>query len=381
MINKYYDDYRVLQFSDEVVDVLLEDNRYWIGTNTSSFFVAAGGMSNDEGLLNDLKVIDLKYINGIYYHLVDQKLRETVVGVVNYQNRIQKVQIHSAQHLISAYLNNTYKLQTISHHVSTDDNDIEFIGVDTIDVVHMQSMLNRYLLDNLPVTIFYPTVDEALKKADISKLNHQELRVVQIGDLDYNLCGCLHVNSLSEIGSIFIKGYEKTKTGIIVHYLAGSQIIDYFKPRFEVLNQVGKILALDHLHLTKGVEQLLSDNKETHYLLTGQKQKYLSFLADQLILNQSEIILELSDYLIKDGQYMVSYLKNKVPDIAVALVMMLSDNACHVILSGDKMVSLFPFIATQYNLNGGGNQHLAQGGGSYQISIITTIKDLFFAGK
>ena len=127
-MNGFYDDYRLLSFEAEVVDVLEENGKYWIGTATSSFYVEGGGMDKDEGLLNSLPVLDVKFQDRLYYHLVCEKLSGKVRGEVDYENRLKKVQIHTAQHLVSAVLYKNYGMQTLSHHVSVDSAEIVLGG-------------------------------------------------------------------------------------------------------------------------------------------------------------------------------------------------------------------------------------------------------------
>ena len=375
-MNEFYDDYTKLVFHTDVLECLKDDENYWIGTNTTSFFVEGGGMASDRGTLNGYPVRAMKFENNRYYHLVDKPLEGKVEGIVDYKQRLFKVQVHTSQHLISALLGLNYNLETISHHVSSDDNYIEFSGNNNeVDIKTLQDKLNDYLIGDLPVTVSYPSIEEASKYAVAEKLNHEELRVVQIGELDYNLCGCIHVKRLGEIGLIFIKSWEKTKTGGIIHYLAGKQIIEYLNPRLDQLNQATKLLALDHLTITSGIEKLQKENKDLNYRLQGYKQEKLEQLATTILEKKEETVLELEDFEVKDGQFFISYLNNQGFDHKVGLLLKLAQERCHVLISGPDNLETFNHLATKFNLKGGGNSKVAQGGGDYQEGIIVWLNE------
>ena len=370
-MNKYYDDYRATSFTAEVVDIITENANYWVGTSETCFYVEGGGMAKDEGWLNGLPVFDVKYENGKYYHLVNSKLSGLVKGEVDYPPRLKKVQIHSAQHLISALLGKHYNLMTSSHHVSEEGNDVVFRGNNNdVDLEKLQEELNACLLQNLPITVSYPSFEEASKHAAIEKLQHEDLRVVQIGDLDYNLCGCLHVRSLAEIGMIFLKSWQATKEGGTISYLAGQQIIDYFQPRLQQLEQATKLLALDHLAICEGIIKLQQENKKLNYSYSGLKQEKLENLAASYLKETGPLVLEVEGWEVKEGQFFLSYLNGKGFVNEVGLVLKLEGDHCHVLIGSHRAKELFSEVAAKFNLKGGGNEKVAQGGGPYNKEIV-----------
>jgi len=375
-MNKYYDDYRLLTFETEVITCEEEADKYWVVTKESCFFVEGGGMAKDEGTLNALAVHDVKFQDGCYYHLVDEKLAGRVKGEVNFDHRLKKVQIHTAQHLISATLFNKYQLETLSHHVNEDGAEIVFSGINNnVDLSWLEKQVNAYILENLKVSIEYPDFAEASQHASLDKLQHEQLRVVRIGALDYNLCACLHVKALGEIGLIFIMNCETTKNGLIVSYLAGNQINDYFRPRYTQLKQAGKLLALDQLSIAEGIARLQSENKQLNYRYQGLKLEKLEALANSYLQKEGALVIELDNLEVKEGQFFVSYLNEKGFVNEVGLVLKLEGDRCHVLVSGYRAKALFAELATTFNLKGGGNEKTAQGGGDYDKALLTWLKE------
>lgn len=374
-MNVYYDDYQLTSFTDEVVECLANGERFWVATKTSCFYVEGGGMAKDEGTLGGLPVYDVKRGNDLYYHLVDEPLKGKVEGIVDYPNRLRRCQIHDAQHLISAYLFDEYDLMTVSHHVSESDNEIVFAGpVNEIDLPETQKALDKYLLEDLPITISYPSRELLDAHPSFKKLAYDKIRVVQIGEIDFNLCGCLHLKSLREISAVFLKGYEETKEGLIVHYLAGGQINDYLRPRLEVLDKATKLLALDHLDIVSGIERLQAENKNLNYLYQSLKQEKLENLALDLAKETAPLIKELIGLEVKEGQFLVSYLLNQGFSGSIALVLRINEDNCHVLVAGADAKTLFKELSDVFCLKGGGNDRLLQGGGTYKDGMIEWIR-------
>ena len=375
-MNKYYDNYDQLDFRAEICDCLPEGDKFWLVTSESSFFTGGGGQDKDQGLLNGLPVYDVKLQDGRYYHLIDQALTGVAEGKVNYQKRIRNVQVHTAQHLISAWLANHYKLETVSHHVSSDDNDIVFKGENNaVDVAELQEALNEYLRQDLPVNIEYPKAGQLAFPVKAEKLDHEELRVIRIGELDYNFCGCIHVRRLSEIGLIFIKEWEKTKNGGLIRYLAGWQILDYLQPRYNQLNLLTKKLALEHLELAGGVEKLQQDNKDLHYQVGQLRQNNLISLAEKYLDTGNPIFIELSETEVKEGQFLVSYLRNRGFDQPIGLVLKLGGEQMHVLLCAEKAQPYWEKLVAAFNLKGGGSKLTYQGGGQYDPLVLQWLQN------
>ena len=82
---------------------------------------------------------------------------------VNPHMRFLKCQAHTAQHLISALVESIYGVQTVSHHVGTDECYVEFDLRDFNKkmAIELQVTCNGLIRDDLDVTILYPSQKDA----------------------------------------------------------------------------------------------------------------------------------------------------------------------------------------------------------------------------
>ncbi|MEG0470159.1 MAG: DHHA1 domain-containing protein [Longicatena sp.] len=380
MTNKLYDNCFTTELSTKVVKVEEENGCYWHACKDTIFYKEGGGMASDIGMINEHMVLDLKYKDGYLWHLLDVELEGNVFMSVNLHERFRKCQVHTAQHLISAVLGNVYKVNTLAHHTGDDENDIEFDFEEFTDKMafELQVLCNGLIRDDLEVTVQYPTPSEAKRLAIKGDVNRDDVRVVRIGALDYNLCGCLHVPSLRYLQMLYISGFEKTTNGYKVKYLVGDQFLDCVSRRYQVLDEVSRTLAVPHLYVGTGVNRIINENKQLNRDVVVWKQKYYEMFGRELAESDEEVIVQgFDDIDVKSLAAMAQFITNNYKK-AVIFVAKVYDNV-HVVVASNKELSFdsektFKEISEKYRLRGGGNKQLSQGGGIYNEEILTFVK-------
>ena len=380
MMNRLLDDCFLSELTTTIIEVVEENGYYWHALKETIFFVEKGGMSSDVGVINNHEVLALKEEKGKVWHLLDSELEGPVRLSINLHERFRKCQVHTTQHLISALLSNVYKVKTLSHHVTDEENDIEF-DFETFNqkqISELQILCNGLIRDDLAVTVSYPTRAEASQYASAERLNHEDLRVVRIGTLDYNLCGCMHVPSLRYIQLVKILRFEKTPKGYKIFYICGDQLLDCLQRRYEVLDEASQTLALSHLYINTGINKILNEVKNLTRDQVVWKQKYYVCEAKELCeVDDSIIVHEFDDIDVKSltqfAQYCVEHYTK-----AVIFVAKIYDEARIVIARHESMdfdvKKLFATVCDQYQLKGGGSAVLCSGGGAYDENIVNYVK-------
>ncbi len=385
MINKLLDDCFQCELHTAVTDIVAEKSLYWYAFKDTVFFMEKGGMASDIGMINGKNVLGLRIRDGKQWHLMEDKLdvNESVFMSINLHERFRKCQIHTAQHLISALLCNIYKVKTISHHVSDDENDIEFNFDHFTDKMASELMVlcNGLIRDDLEVSIRYPSRSEAALHVSEEQLHHEdELRVVQIGNLDYNLCGCMHVPSLRYLQMVYITGFEKTTRGYKVKYICGDQLLDGVSRRYQVLNEAAQSLAVSHLYLNTGIHRLINENKAGMRDIVLWKQKYFALFATQYAQNDKELLVhEFDDWDVKSMIQLAQYLTSQCQKSCVLLAKIYDKS--HVVVAKAKdqtgdCLEVFHDLADRFDLQGGGNASMAQGGGAYSEALAQYVKSI-----
>lgn len=384
MINKLLDNCFQTECNTIVTDVEEDNGLYWHAFKETIFFMEKGGMASDIGVINGLPVLEMRVKNGKQWHLLDQQLNvgDNAFMGINLHERFRKCQVHTTQHLISALLCNIYKVHTISHHVSDDENEIEFDFENFTDKMASELMVlcNGLIRDDLEVNIQYPSRSEAARHVSEDKLNHDDLRVVRIGNLDYNLCGCMHVPSLRYLQMVYITGYEKTTRGYKVKYICGDQLLDCMGKRYKVLNEASHTLALSHLYINTGINKLINDQKSSMRDVIIWKQKYFEqFCRAVCKEDQSLVVQEFEDMDVKSLAQLAQYMTAQYHKACVLLTKI--DEKCHVVVAAPSEMDVdcretFKTLAETFIMQGGGSATLAQGGGVYTKELSDYIKSI-----
>lgn len=383
MINKLLDNCFLTELNTIVSDVVEENGLYWCACKDTIFYMENGGMRSDIGVIEGHPVLKMKLEDAKQWHLIDEKLEigANAFMSINLHERFRKCQVHTAQHLISALLKNVYKVKTLAHHVFDDENDIEFDLPTFNDKMasELQVLCNGLIRDDIEIKTLYPTRIEVAKHTTIDHVSHEDIRVIQIGNLDYNLCGCMHVPSLRYLQMIFISGYEKTSNGYKIKYICGDQLLDGVGKRYKVLDEASQTLALSHLYINTGIHKMLNEQKALTRDIIIWKQKYFYEITQRICDDRNWIVEAFDDIDVKSIVQLAQYISSeyKKPSILCAKVY----DKCHVVVATNKDMTedsreIFKSIASKFHLQGGGTMQLAQGGGNYDSAIFEYIKSI-----
>lgn len=382
MFNKLYDNCFKTELQTEVIKVKEDKGMYWHAFKDTIFYVEGGGMESDIGMIDRHMVHGLKKEDGYVWHLLDEKLEGSVFMSVNLHERFRKCQIHTAQHLISAVLQNVYNVKTLSHHVSDEVNDVElsFDNFNEKMAIELQVLCNGLIRDDLAVSILYPTHAEANEYLTDKEIMRSDLRVVRIGVLDYTMCGCMHVPFLRYLQMLFIEGFEKTKNGYKIRYLVGDQLLDCIRRRYRVLDEASVTLAVSHLYLNTGVSRLLSENKQLRKHADEWKDKYISSLARELGNSKEEVLVRTFEDLDSKGMHRLAQMICDKYHKAVVFLTRDYDNA-HIVIAKHEQSNfdvkhVFDHFVSEYHIKGSCKGNTAQGGGLYREEMETYMKTL-----
>ena len=381
-MNYHYDNWLECEGTFEVTGCEHEDDFCWIQTKDTIFYVEGGGMSKDSGTINGIEVEDIRYEDGFYYHKVHGCVNGWAEMKVDMEQRIWKAQIHSASHLICGLINKKYHAKTISFFTHEDISGCE-MGFDSFDESLMEEIekeVNNYVMQDLPIRIVYPTAEQARKYAPEEKLDHDELRAAVIGDIDYNMCGCIHVPSLRYLQSIKLLSYEKTTRGYKIYFVCGNQLLHTYGSQLHVLEACAKDLGVAQKDIYEGLLKLRQDIRELKTCESSWKQKVIELRVLELgNCEETLLVREMDDLDLKTFQTMCSTLVRNYPKGIFAVCR--DHERCHVVIARHtslnfKANELFKDVAARFQLRGGGNPGMAQGGGIYNPGILEELQSL-----
>lgn len=380
----YYEDQYLKEFTAEIIGVIEKNNLYYVSLDKTAFFPGGGGQHCDLGYIDNHKVIDIVEENGEIYHVTQTKPIKIhrVNCKIDWDRRLDGMQQHLGQHVLSGCFFKLFNANTVSIHLGNEISTVDIQGyLDEESIRKAERMANEIIYQNIGVNFLTPSKKELKKlnlRRDLPNTNEQ-IRVVQIGDLDINACCGVHPSRTLDLQAIKIKRWEKHKGATRIEYLAGKRAIeDYFK-KDDFRNQICKFLNCGEQDAINSVNKLSSE---------------LKACKDE----NRQIKIEISDYQIKD---MIMSAEN-LGDISVITKIYESGDLKHIskiaekIVLNDNMIVLLAvkneekanlIFAASKNINsismndllkdaitlidgrGGGSNFLAQGGGKNSSNL------------
>ena len=387
----HYDDSLLSSLDANVVDVLEENNNYWITLDETIFYPEGGGMNRDKGTINGIEVLDLKEKEGVIYHLLSEKVSGKVHLEIDAEDRLRRMQCHTSQHLVAAIFINEYKMECVSNSFISDGTcDLIMKGREITPEIlkDVEKKANEFINQDIAVTVEYISREDAKKFTDdFSYYENLELyRLVSISNYDKELCGCPHVPSTRYIKGINLTSIHKVKDGYQVIISCGNHLIEKAHEYYDEIAKVSNLLACKNNQIVESTISLIESYKHINNRLNYYKSKYLELYSEEKIksldLSKINVILESHDDLeIKDLQYLVSKFSSLNKVIIIGILKKL-DGTSNLMIAKNKDIenfsarNIFATIAKDYGYRGGGNDAIAQGGGKYFENMEEIILEL-----
>ena len=264
----YYTDPYLTAFSATVTRASDDGLRVYL--DRTAFYPTSGGQPHDTGTLGGVAVVDVVDEDGRIAHLLATPLSAgpSVEGRVDWPRRFDHMQQHTAQHLLSAVLDQLFHARTASVHFgdATSTVDLEREALTPAELEAAERRANEIILESRPVTIGFEAADavEGLRKA--SK-RAGELRIITIEGVDKSACGGTHVRSTAEIGPLLVLGAERVKGQVRVEFVAGGRAISHARRNEELVRATSRTLSAPVPEIPAALEQLSAQLRDARSLL------------------------------------------------------------------------------------------------------------------
>jgi alanyl-tRNA synthetase len=235
----YYTDAYLRDF-DAAVLARADDGRR-IYLDRTAFYPTSGGQPCDTGTLGGIEVLDVVDEEDRVAHVLAAPLAGTgaVHGSIDWTRRLDHMQQHTGQHLLSAVLQEQLGHSTVSVHFGREYStlDLDTRTADHDRLVEVESLANRLASENRPVEVSFVDAESAggLRKASARE---GTLRIVTIRDLDRSACGGTHVRATGEIGPILITRSERVKQNVRLEFLCGARAVRRARVDLDLLGSI-----------------------------------------------------------------------------------------------------------------------------------------------
>ena len=243
-----------------------KEGRYLVELDQTVFFPEGGGQLSDKGKINDAVVSHVSEKDGHIYHECDKPLEvgAEVKAVLDWRVRLDRMQQHLGEHLLSYACWKLFKANNIGFHMNEDD---VFIDLDKElteeELLKAELYTNEIIWENRPVHISYMDSTEAVKLKDkMRKFNSKltgTLRIVSVEDADICTCCGTHPPFTGMLGSVKVIRHEKHKGGCRVEFVCGSRALADADKKNSTLLAVAQGLSVKPEQVPDALAKLKAD--------------------------------------------------------------------------------------------------------------------------
>ena len=377
----YYVDAYIKDFSAKVIDVVTDPRGIALVLDRTAFFPEEGGQSADTGCISDSSVLDVKERDGVIYHYVDKALDVGTEAVchINFDERFEKMQCHTAEHIISGAIHRLFGLDNVGFHLGKEEVTMDVNGYVTreqLDEVEM--IVNRAVFDNVAVKTYFPSSRELTSLSYRSKLDLTEnVRIVEVEG--YDLCACCapHVSRTGEIGLVKILDFEKHRGGTRINIAAGYRALRDYRVKYSNVLKTSALFSEPQATVASAAESFLASYAELKAKLKETRLALALCEADKIPLTDTSLVCVYPDFTSDELREVVNSAKNKVAGILVALTGTDGDYKLVMSSATVDLSGVYKKIFADLGGRGGGRDNMIQG------SIFATIEDIrnYFANN
>ena len=218
MANLFEKDAYLKEFKTKIIKVNKEESALIL--EDTAFYAKGGGQPGDSGIIEigdqKIKVIDTiknaDSITNIVDDIKNAEEKNEIIGKIDWEKRYKYMRMHTALHLMCSII----PMDVTGGQIGFEKSRLDFNDPEKkIIKEEIEEKLNSLVKENHKISYEYleSTILEAQPEivrtmsVQPPKINGK-LRVVRIGNIDFQPCGGTHVNSTEEIGKIKIGKVE-----------------------------------------------------------------------------------------------------------------------------------------------------------------------------
>jgi alanyl-tRNA synthetase len=382
----YLDDVTTLEFDAMVRQiVILPDGRTGVILDRTYFYPTGGGQEHDTGMLGKARVLEVvkdeTQHETVVLHVIDGELPlGPVSGKVDAERRLRHMQHHTAQHLLSQCFIRLFEIESISSNIngytpSTLDLAVKALNRDQLDQI--EDLANRVIFETRPVRTYFVTPEQlhSLPLRKPPKVS-EDIRIVEIEGYDYTPCGGTHCTSSGQIGIVKIIKAERQGDLTRISFIAGLQALQYFREYQETVLGIAGQMSIHPQETYASVQRLIEQLKNTQREVQILRQEHLGFEARELA-EKGEMYGSWRGVFAAFENRPVPELRSlaeKLKSISELVAVLSSFDGQKLSLvvtcaEGTGLVArdLLLKLLIPFGGRGGGDQQIAQGGGSADI--------------
>lgn len=291
----YYNDSHLIEFEARVIDVT-ERVSGWTAVvlDRTAFYPTGGGQPSDTGTLNGSRVVEciddgergvLHVVQGL------APARDAIVsGRIDWLRRLDHMQQHTGQHILSQAFINLFNAPTKSFRVleTTCEIDVDLSNPANETIERAVELANNVVWEDRAIAIHNVSSEEAasmpLRK---ESARTGELRLIEIEGFDLTPCGGTHAYRTGEVGMIAMRSWERAKGLTRIEFVAGVRALADYRKANRTAREVAALFSTGRDDAPKYAAQMVEENKDLHRQVRALEEVAAGVEAERLLASSS----------------------------------------------------------------------------------------------
>jgi alanyl-tRNA synthetase len=384
----YYNDSHLIEFEALVTDKTDRVSGWTaITLDRTAFYPTGGGQPTDTGTIDGQRVLECIDAEGDgVLHVIQGRAPEvgaTVKGRIDWARRLDHIQQHTGQHILSQAFVTLFNAPTRGFRVLTEvcEIDVELKNPTDESIERAVELANNVIWEDRHITVQSVTTEEAARlplRKDSSR--EGELRLIEIEGFDLTPCGGTHAYRTGEVGMIAVRTWERAKGLTRIEFAAGTRALADYRRANKSARAVAALFSAARDDIPKLTTRTIEENKELHHRVRALEDIAARVEAEELLRSSSSTVSEgsageLDQQLIAkvfDDRDAESLKRLALALVAhhgtVALLASKDKDTARLVFArsvdaGGDMNALLKESCALLDGRGGGKSDLAQGGG------------------
>jgi alanyl-tRNA synthetase len=284
----YYRDSFLREFDARVESCEQEGERWRVVLNRTAFYPTSGGQPHDLGKLNGVPVIEVVDAeeNKVVHYTSAAIPAGAVHGEIDWARRMDHMQQHTGQHLLSAALIELFKFPTVSFHLGKEISTVDLEAPEIVarHLEEAERRVNEIIFENRVVEIRFGTAKE-LEELGIRKRVEREgvLRAIEVTGFDRQPCGGTHLERTGQAGMLLIRKVERRRDLWRVEFVCGFRTLAAARGDFAALGQAASLLSCGLPDVPAVLPKLIEEKRGLHSAVKRLEERVAGHEARALL--------------------------------------------------------------------------------------------------
>ncbi len=337
------------------------------------FFPEEGGQTADSGTICGIPVTDVREEDGLIYHYTASPIEgESVYCTINFAERFEKMQCHTAEHILCGIIHAKYKYENVGFHLGDDVVTFDIDGELTREQLdEIEALANEAVFSNRDIRVEFPEPCELEKMEYRAKLALTDgVRIVTIECIDACACCAPHVSKTGEIGIIKILDFMRHRGGTRITMVAGRRALRDYHHKYLQAKHIGALTSTHHNEIAPAVDALAATLEEARREAKALRLTIAAMHAERVEPTEGNAVYLAPDMSADELRELSNAALPRVGGILVALTGTEGDYKYIISSASHDLRSLSKEINTALLGRGGGRPEMIQGSFSATLAEI-----------